>query len=259
MKLERRLTLLWGLSLAATGLTWAAPVVRVASGEWPPYATEHRADQGLTLNLLRRALEARGHTMRVDFMPWARALAMTRAGHYDVTAAWGDLPERRVDFLLSDNLIAERWVFVRRRDGSFEWTQPADLTRYRLGLVRSYTYTAELWGAVQAEQQPHQILTADINGLRMLLAGRIDAIPMADEVACTLARTVLTPDEQQRLALHPKPLVGRLAMHALLPRANPGSAALRQDINAGLAALAASGELARLSASQPDCPPGWLP
>jgi polar amino acid transport system substrate-binding protein len=258
VKRQRRRAVLWGLGLAATGIGWAAPVLRVASGEWPPYATEHRADQGLTLNLLRRALEARGHTVSVDFMPWARALAMTRAGQYDLTAAWGDLPERRADFLVSDNLIAERWVFVRRRDGGFDWAQPADLTRYRLGLVRSYTYTAELWGAVQAGQQPHQILTADINGLRMLLAGRIDAIPMADEVACTLARTLLMPDEQQRLALHPRPL-GRLTMHALLPRTRSGSEALRQDINAGLAELAASGELARLSASKPDCPPGWLP
>lgn len=257
MKLDRRLALLlFGIGLSRR--TAAGQLVRIASGEWPPYATESRPDQGLTLNLLRRALESRGYVVHVDFMPWARALAMTRAGHYDLTAAWGDLPERRADFLLSDNLIAERWVFVRRRDDSFDWNQPADLTRYRLGLVQSYTYNAELWEAVRAGRQPHQILTSDINGLRMLLAGRIDAIPMADEVACMLARR-LTPAEQQRLSLHPRPLVERLPMHALLPRARLASEALRQEINAGLAGLRASGALARLSVGQVECPSGWQP
>ncbi len=65
--------------LAGAALAVSAPVqaeeLRLVTGELPPYATQDRADQGISLNAVRQAFALVGHTVNFTFEPWARALA----------------------------------------------------------------------------------------------------------------------------------------------------------------------------------------
>jgi polar amino acid transport system substrate-binding protein len=251
----------WLASLCvATGASHGQTLksVRVATGESPPFATETRSDGGVTVNVLRRALESEGYAVELVYLPWSRALLDAREGRFDITAQWADTAERRQSFLLSDNLFAERWSFVYRRNSSFDWQREEDLHQFRIGLVPNFAYTESIWQAVRAGVQPREAPSTELNGLRMVLAGRIDAMPMAIETGCALATRHLKPSEQNELTVHPLPFMVRRTMHAMLPKALPGSPALLAAINRGLAQLRSSGEYANLTQGQVACPIGWL-
>lgn len=57
-----------------------AEVVRIATGELPPYATAEASDSGTALQIVRRAFALAGHEVRYQFMPWPRAQNETEPG-----------------------------------------------------------------------------------------------------------------------------------------------------------------------------------
>lgn len=247
----RRRWLLAAAAAALAGGAHAAPVpasspalppLRIATGEFPPYATAGRPDQGLALAVVRRAFELAGRQVQFHFLPWPRALAETRDGRWDATAHWGVTPERRRDFLLSDNLYTEHWLLLHRRNMALDWRSIDDLRPYRLGMVPEYTYTPELWQAARSGRLRYEQPRNDVVSLRMLLLGRIDVLPLDRNVACDTLAHQFTPAEGQALSAHPRPFNDQFTTHVLFPPAKPGSEALRATFNRGLAQLRASGE-----------------
>jgi polar amino acid transport system substrate-binding protein len=233
------------------------PILRIASGELPPYATASRADQGLALAIVRRAFELGGYRVQFQFLPWSRSLAETREGLWDATAHWGATPERRKDFLLSDNLYTEQWQMLHRRDTSFDWKSVADLATFRLGLTRDYTYTPEIWAAVRAGQLRSESPPNDVLGLRMLLAGRIDVLPLDRNVACEALLANFSAAEQSQVMIHPRLMTDSFTTHVLFPPTKAQSRALLDAFNRGLRALRASGEYPRLIKGKVQCPAHW--
>jgi polar amino acid transport system substrate-binding protein len=237
----------------------AARPLRIATGEFPPYATASRPDQGLALAVVRRAFELAGRQVQFHFLPWPRALAETRDGRWDASAHWGVTPERKRDFLLSDNLYTERWLLLHRRDMPLDWRRIDDLRPYRLGLVPEYTYTPELWLAARAGRLRYEQPRNDVISLRMLLLGRIDVLPLDRNVACDTLAYQFTPAEAQALSAHPRPLNDQFTTHVLFPPALADSEALRTAFNRGLAQLRASGEHRRMTRAAVACPAHWPP
>lgn len=233
------------------------PILRIASGELPPYATASRADQGLALAIVRRAFELGGYRVQFQFLPWSRSLAETREGLWDATAHWGATPERRKDFLLSDNLYTEQWQMLHRRDTSFDWKSVADLATFRLGLTRDYTYTPEIWAAVRAGQLRSESPPNDVLGLRMLLAGRIDVLPLDRNVACEALLANFSAAEQSQVMIHPRLMTDSFTTHVLFPPTKAQSRALLDAFNRGLRALRASGEYPKLIKGKVQCPAHW--
>lgn len=233
------------------------PILRVATGELPPYATASRPDQGLALAIVRRAFELGGYRVQYQFLPWSRALAETREGAWDATAHWGATPERRRDFLLSDNLYTEQWLMLYRRGLDFDWKTVADLQPFRVGLTREYTYTPEIWAAARSGAQRHESLPHDLAGLRMLLAKRIDAMPLDRNVACEILLGNFDAAEQSQVMLHPRLITESFSTHVLFPPGRAQSPALLEAFNRGLRALRSSGEYARLVRGKVQCPAHW--
>lgn len=237
----------------------SAPVLRIATGEFPPYATASRPDQGLALAVVRRAFELVGRSVQFHFLPWPRALAETRDGRWDASAHWGATPERRRDFLLSDNLYTERWLLLHRRAMTMDWRSVEDLRPYRLGLVPEYTYTPELWQAARSGQLRYEQPRNDVVSLRMLLLGRIDVLPLDRNVACDILARQFTPAEGLALNAHPRPLNDQFTTHVLFAPVLAESEALRAAFNRGLAQLRASGEHRRMTRQAVSCPAHWPP
>lgn len=231
--------------------------LRIATGELPPYATAGRADGGLALAIVRRAFQLGGHAVEFHFMPWSRALAETREGLWDATAHWGATPERRRDFLLSDNLYTEQWQLLYRRGLYFDWQRVDDLGAYRLGLTQDYTYTPEIWAAARSGALRSEKLLSDLAGLRMLLAGRIDAMPLDRNVACDLLMRHFEPAARARVMLHPRPITDRFSTHVMFVPGRARSAEHLAAFNRGLQQLRSSGEYARMVSGSVPCPPHW--
>jgi len=246
---------LLGLLCVGSGPASAA-ALRIATGELPPYAAQSRSDQGIALEIVRRAFALSGHKVEFHFMPWARAQQETKAGLWDASAYWGASSDRRRDFLLSDNVLTEQWLLVYRRELPLDWSTLGDLRPYKLGFIREYTYTPELWALIQGGELKVDATPTDLAGLRKLLLGRIDVLPIERNVACDLLSRHFSPGEAARLAAHPRLLTDSFSTHLILPPQLPRSAGLLSDFNQGLKKLKDSGVHARLLKAAP-CPSGW--
>lgn len=240
---------------AATAVT-AAPL-RIATGEFPPYATESRPDLGIAPSIVRRAFALSGHAVRFEFLPWSRAQRETQEGHFDASSHWGASPERRAKFLLSDSVLEERWVLLHRTRQPLVWKEVADLRGLRVGMTQDYTYTPQLWQAANEGTVIRVAVVNDLAGLRMLLAGRFDVLPLERSVACSLLVQHFSAEQAAQLTHSPLPLNDRFTTHLILPRDAAGrSQKLLEAFNRGLAALRASPEYGRLLRAV-DCPAHW--
>ena len=231
-------------------------VLKIATGELPPYMTAARADQGISLSVVRRAFELAGYRVEYTFLPWSRALAETRLGKWDATAAWGNNPERNPPFFVSDNVVTEKWVFVYRKAVKFSWNKLADLKPYRLALIQDYTYTPEIWSMATAGDFKSDKMPDDLSAIKMLLLDRVDVAPMERNVACDVLQKNFTDADAAKLSVAPKQMTNTFTSHVLLPRSLAESAARAADFNAGLKKLKASPEYAKIQA-QIKCPSGW--
>lgn len=243
-------------SLLACHAVAQRPILQIATGELAPYATALRPDNGIALSVVQEAFQTQGFDVQYTFLPWSRALAETKVGKWDGTAYWGKKPVHETDFLISDNVLTEQWVFVHRKDLNFDWHALSDLRPYRVAMVRDYTYTPGLWAMAQAGELKVENLPDDISALKLLLLGRIDLAPMERNVACDLLRRKFSKEEAAQLTAHPKLMTETFTTHLMLPRKRTQSNARMQAFNQGLKQLKDTGRHAQLL-SQVSCPTGW--
>lgn len=227
-----------------------AESLRLVTGELPPYATQERTDDGIALDIVRKAFANVGSTVSYTFKPWTRSLEEARAGQWDGTAYWGKNPARDVGFLISDNVLTEQWVFLyrQRTDGAkpFDWNTLADLKGQRIAAVQSYTYTPEFWEMQKAGTLKVEVAQDDLGNLRRLLAGRVDVVVIERNVACYLMNAYFKQEEVAGLRAHPKLLTHQFTTHLMLSEKLPQSAERMKAFNRGLAQLKKSKDYAAL-------------
>lgn len=233
-----------------------ADTLRIATGEFPPYATTLRPDNGVALSIVRRAFELGGHQVSFTFLPWSRAQVETEAGQWDGSAHWGASEERRQKFLLSDNIISEQWVMLHRRTLAFDWKTVDDLQPFVIGVIRDYTYTPEFWAAVRSGRLTSSSVPNNLAGLKMLQAGRIDVLPLERNLACDLLAQHFDDAAAGQLAAHPRLMTDSFTTHVIFPKDKPASARLLADFNRGLKRLKETPEYGQLKANV-RCPSSW--
>lgn len=224
--------------------------MRLVTGELPPYATQERVDEGIALDIVRKAFANVGNTVNYTFRPWTRSLEEARAGLWDGTAYWGKNPARDIGFLISDNVLTEQWVFLyrQRADGvkPFDWDSLVDLKGKRIAAVQSYTYTPEFWEMQKTGTLKVEISQDDLGNLRRLVAGRVDVVVIERNVACYLMNAHFKQDEVADFRAHPKLLTNQFTTHLMMSEKLPQSAERMKAFNQGLAQLKKSKDYAAL-------------
>lgn len=230
----------WTLVLASAG-AWVhagAETLRLATGELPPYASEHQPDQGIALDIVRRAFALMGYDVTYTFKPWMRSLEEAREGKWDGTAHWGRNAQRDVGFLVSDSILTEQWVFVYRQNAAatarFDWKVFSDLAPLRIGAVQFNTYTPEFWALQRSGALKVDFAVDDVTNLRRLVAGRVDVVPMERNMACFLMKTQFAPVDVESLRAHPRLLTSQFTTHLMLSAKLPQSAQRMKAFNQGL-------------------------
>jgi len=230
--------------------------LKLTTGELPPYASEQAPDQGIALDIVRRAFAASGYEVSYVFKPWMRSLEEAREGTYDGTAHWGRNPQRDVGFLISDSILTEQWVFVYRDDvaatANFEWKKLDDLATLRVGAVRFNSYTPQFWELQKSGTLKVEFAKDELTNLRLLLGGRVDVVPMERNTACFLMKTQFTPSEVVHLRAHPRLLTDQFTTHLMLSQKLPQSAQRMKAFNQGLRAVKKSSQYAE-RLLQPGC------
>ncbi|MGL4838501.1 MAG: substrate-binding periplasmic protein [Shewanella sp.] len=152
-----------------------ADTLTLTSLLWPPYSGEQLVEQGVSIAVTRAALQVMGHQLEVDFYPWSRAIKLTTVPN---SPYMGYLPEYYYDteqFVFSRTIGTSPLGLVEAKSRPISWSVIADLTRYRLGVVKNYVNTNALDDMIKAGLQPVEPVTSDEHNIRKVAAGRVDA------------------------------------------------------------------------------------
>lgn len=223
----------------------AAQTVRLTNGEWPPYTSESLPHGGLLTRLITAAFAQEGIGVRYGYFPWKRAYVYGKGDAWDGSVGWIPTAERRADYLFSEPVIFIDSALFHLKRVPFDWTSIDDLRKWRIGAAAGYTYGEQWDAAVASGRLVVEEVATDAMNLHKLLHGRIDAVAMQVDVAESLMRHTLTPQEAEQIVRHPR-LLARGPASLALSRQLPGAPELLARFNRGLQQLRQSGAYAAI-------------
>lgn len=200
-----------------------AEPLRLSTLEWPPFVGPDLPDQGTTSARVRSICAVAGLEPRLSFLPWKRVLMEARGGF-----AQGYFPEyrsaeREKEFYFSKAVGCSVVGLVHRRDVKLDWTRLEDLASYRLGVVDGYVNTEEFDRLVDMGILYPVKSNTDELALRMLEAGRVDAVVMDRAVFRHLSGRMEPSQEPSPLVFAAKILAVH-SLHVCFPRTPAGKA-----------------------------------
>ncbi len=219
--------------------------VTLATGEWKPFISEEQPDLGPLSEIVRRAFKRVNIETEYVFVPWKRAYVDAERGEYDGSPAWGFTEERADKFFYSDAiLIQEDYVFYKK-------SKP--LNARTIGHLAGLKYGKIRGGLIRKEFRPYfnqgdanVIENNSYEGLfKMLIAGRIDFIPLGKFIGIQTIRNSLLQEEKDQVAYLDN-LIRPLSYYLIIPKVKENGHELITAFNKGLAALKESGDYDRI-------------
>ena len=153
----------------------AAETIHLVTEEWPGLV-DNAPDgpEGILWDIAREALEELGYEVRLEFVPWKRALKLVQDGERDGILGVGRNPKREMVFQYPDQyLLLSGTVVVSLLDSGFAYSGLQSLEGLSVGLSPGYSYSQ----AVRDADHFDRVSIPSIkSGLGMLQLGRIDAM-----------------------------------------------------------------------------------
>ena len=235
-----QLLMLLSSSLFALCTQASGKTLVIGTTEYPPYTSQSSKHNGFVNRVIAHAFKNKNIEVDFAFVPWQRALNMSREGNYDGLSFSFESANRRKSFLFSDPVSKHDEVFFHMRTNIMpDWERLSDLEGKRFGATRGYLYTQEFWGLGKKGVLNIETTATDELNFKKLIAGRIDLFPMDSITGWLMIRTKIST-YMEVLTTHPKPLrstAGFFCISKHLPNAN----ALMTLFNEGLQQLKQDG------------------
>ena len=215
--------------------------VVIATGEYPPFASKNFKHSGFTSQVVKEAFARSGYDVQYKFVPWKRALERTKLLKYDATSFWFVTEDKQEIFHYSDAIFEEKTAFFHLKTTMLpDWKKLADLSKFRFGATRGYSYTKEFWqlgkdGVLKIEEA-----SSDKTNFKKLLKERIDIFPSGIVVGYGILNQSFDNAMVNKLSYHPK-ILRSSTTHVLFPKKAPKSEVLLKAFNQGLLKLRAEG------------------
>jgi len=176
-----------GLLLGSQGAP--ARELLVVSEAFAPYVFEERGQAtGFDYDVSKAVLARMGHTLKLSFAPWRRALLMAQKGEVDalLDIGRGDQNERE-DFLAfpDEALSGTRVTLFYLKRKPFRYEGLFSLAGKTVGTLAGYAYSPDFANAPYFQREP--VETHEQN-LRKLLRGHIDFAMLDTAVGIYTAR-----------------------------------------------------------------------
>lgn len=216
-----------------------ADTITAAQDPWAPFVQD-QGDPGLSVELVRAALEHEGYELEMTIMPWARAIKQVSDGDIDVLVATWYTEERTAYLRYSEPYIQNQLKFIKRAGDNFEFNGLDSLTGKTVGIVRDYGYGDDFSNAPNFSRPE---TTNIASNLLKLKAGRID-LTLEDEIVAlsTMKNEGIDPSEfeftSNALSVN--------NLHVSSGKANPRSEEIIAAFNRGLSAIRENGTMAEL-------------
>lgn len=247
----KRIAALLLVALALPAQTSELPqqqgTVLISSGEFPPFTSETLPRGGFVNHLISEAFALQGYRAVFSYMPWQRALREARKGNVQASSYWQCTEAIQADFVCSESLKHEEYVFFYRKDKPIaDWQSYADLRGLKVGVAAGYTYSKGFWQAVDEGLLQVESVQEDEQNIAKLLRGRLDALLLDPMVAYDLLERRFAPATSHLLAFHPRP-VASITGHLVFSKQLAEAQTLQRAFDAGLAQMQQSGRYEQLN------------
>lgn len=217
-----------------------ADSIYLVSTNFPPYYGPDLPNGGVFRQITAEALKRGGHSLKVDWLPWARAVKQAEEGRADGIMGIWHSTEREVYFAYSLPLLSNQLGFYKRADSTISFRELSDLKPYRIGVVRA---SARPKGLDEAGLKIEEATDATSN-LRKLDARRIDLALVEKGTAKYLIDAKLLTFKDWLVWLDPP--VEEMPLFVVFSRKSPGYEEKLAAFNNGLKQMEADGTLAKL-------------
>ncbi len=190
------------LLLARQGVVAAAPAVRLASDEWPPYVTTSLPDNGLSGAYVNAVFARLGSSVAIDYFPWKRTMevGLNDPRYAGLMAVWRT-PQRDLLCHFSAPIGTTLNVLAYLKDAPVAPSSLRELRDAQVGTVAGYSNGEEFDSLVRRGLLHVQEGVNDETNLRKLLSKRFDAMVIEKRVLRQLlAGTHFTRAERERVA-----------------------------------------------------------
>jgi len=226
---------------AAAPMAHAGRRVILCTLNWEPYYGEDLPRQGFFTALVRAAFKREGHPIKVEFMPWARAMLEVKQGDRDVLLGAYYTKKRAETYYASEPIYTDEVGIVARKAlGIHHFDSLHDLSKYTIGVGRGYSVNKEFDSADYLHKEPEK---SQVLNVRKLYAGRIDMI------AGSFTRFRYLAKKQNRdlsKVVFLKPPLKKNTLHIMVSRAIPDGKKLLADFHRGLEAIRKDGTYDRI-------------
>ncbi len=188
--------------LTFSSVARAQTAAELKVGAWEPYIDFSLPTRGPLTAQVSDVLSSADILATVKEASWKTVEQHLDSGS-TASFGWIKNPERAARWHFSLPICSIRNVFVVRADDNRVWKSFADLRGRRVGWARGYSY-GEVLDGMKAELQLIDVATDEV-GLRRLLSGDMDMMPMDYLVARQLLTQKLLPREAAKLQIDMAP------------------------------------------------------
>lgn len=214
--------------------------VNLVTLEWEPFIGTKLKDDGFITKIVEESFRAAGYRdIQIDFYPWKRCMEMGKKGEVDgVIGAWFN-EERAEQFYFSESMVTNKKMFFKLKESAVvsEYNSLKDLSNYRIGIIRGYTYSEEFDTA-------DYLVKDEANDIKMLFKKLVG--DRVDIVVASYYPTLYILEHE--LALF-KPDVEVITpplkedpLYVIFPKQRENSSRIRDDFNKGLEIIQNSGK-----------------
>ncbi|MDC0255711.1 transporter substrate-binding domain-containing protein [Bacteriovoracales bacterium] len=143
----------------------------VACEDFIPHTGKKLKNFGWTVDVLRQALKEVNYDLKYSFMPWARAVKITKRGDFDGLYLAYMNDERKKHYYFSDPIGSVVVSLHGAKSLKFSYNSVKDLRPYKFAVVRKAAHEKEF---DQAKYLKKREVTSYSQGIRMLVKGRVD-------------------------------------------------------------------------------------
>lgn len=153
--------------------------VKFVSVEWPPFQMENGPEKGLTAEIVEGVFKKGGSSIKIEFMPWKRAVDFLEATNNDYM---GIVALYRSD--ISDKMYASKVVLkspiglVVPKGKEIHFKKVEDLFNKTIITIDGYSNTPEIDKAILENKIKSPKANSDQGALEMLIAKRGEAAIM---------------------------------------------------------------------------------
>lgn len=223
-------------AVGSAGIVQAADLKVAALKGWPPFSGKDLPNKGFSNDLTKTALERLGHSVKVEVMPWARALEMTKRGTFDILPSVWYSKERANTLIYTDPIAKNKIVFIKEKGDPFTYESLGSLEGKTVGIVQGYDYGEKFLNADSFERDSANDIVTNV---RKMLAGRVD-LTLGDELVSRYAINEKLPGKADQVAFTDGALSSK-DLHVTVSRKSGDAESLVENFNAEVEKMRSDG------------------